>query len=84
MTDRNGQPWSDAEERELAALVQKMGPVDETAKKLGRTPIAIINKLKKLRRRSAGQASPYAVRRHGPAPDPGWNPARWPRKPPAR
>jgi hypothetical protein len=83
MTHRNGQPWSEAEERELAALVQKMAPV-ETARKLGRTPSAIINKLKKLSRRSAGQASPYAVRRHGPAPDPGCNPAGWQRKPPAR
>jgi hypothetical protein len=68
MTDRNGQPWSEAEERELAAMVRSRMLVNEIAEQLGRTPIGVAGKMQELRRRGAGHVSRYAVRRYGPVP----------------
>ncbi len=65
---KSGMPWTEVEESELADLVRVGTPLPEIATKLGRSEIAIDGKVKELRRRAAGRARRYAVRRQRPLP----------------
>ena len=58
---RNGTPWSDADERELVALLLAGNSHTEIAWKLGRSVPAITGKISNLKRRARGEVRPFAV-----------------------
>ena len=60
---RNGTPWSDADERELVALLRAGTPHTAIAAKFGRSVPAINGKIGQLRRRARGEVRRFAVLR---------------------
>ncbi len=61
--NRNGTPWSSADERELVALIEAGEPPVAIAEKLGRSVPAVNGKVRNLNRRARGQVAPFAVLR---------------------
>ncbi len=83
MHPKSGTPWTEAEERELAELVLNEATTAEMALKLGRSPLAIQNKINQLRQRAKGKARRYATRCESPLPNSGATAKRRPSPRPA-
>jgi IS30 family transposase len=61
--NNHGKPWTADEERALRQFLDAKTPNRVISTRLGRTPTAIKNKLKEMREREMGRASPYACQR---------------------